>query len=99
MLHQRLLTIARRRVGVRSASTAAIMAEKGDLRRLVMTRDPRCTAPVVLTTLIVILALTTGCSDEVQQTIFTSLESGLKTIADGLISALFVALAGNRGAF
>ena len=64
-----------------------------------MTREPRRAAPAVLTILIFIIALASGCSDEVQQTILGSLEAGLKTIADGLISALFVALAGDRGAF
>ena len=64
-----------------------------------MTRDPQRVAPTVLTILTVLVALASGCSDEVQQTLFSSLEAGLKTIADGLISALFVALAGDRGVF
>ncbi len=53
--------------------------------------------------LVIMLALSAslaaGCTDEVQQTILTATESGVKTIVDGLVSALFVAFSSSRGGF
>jgi len=53
----------------------------------------------VIAVVSVLLLLSAGCSDEVRQILLTTTESGVKTIFDGLISALFVVFAGNRGGF